>query len=428
MDSFLQKFSLQNLLRQFFCGVVFFVPLYLFAREKMPATDLLKWESGVFFLFSSVALAVGTIIYHLEKNLYSYPLMYMYERFIFHNKKEDSSREVSPFNWWLIWCIAGVVCLLVLGWGHCVSWPWPAFIVLAIFWLFIVTRMLLESSEEMIVEQTKNQWKIEYEASLKTREHKLLNKLENISTQYAAAEKIATWSDFIHCVQSCCFAWIFGSLLAFYLTETIVKGFYQGLTAAFVLLAAEMIIDMHRYRFVRKMVPADAKEAENGGGGDNHEQQKDREEKIDAEGMINASEIENSPAEQVLPECRKRPDSNYAMSKSPQDGTKRCFFNLDMDKLQKVIDGVYIFDFEICEESQLVRKMWCAPSVVLRDYCESILKKINRQEGPLSYSLYIDYQTGAVYDALNAPHEQMLFFLAPITNGSSFALVFKSFK
>ena len=103
MDSFLQKFSLQNLLRQFFCGVVFFVPLYLFAREKMPATDLLKWESGVFFLFSSVALAVGTIIYHLEKNLYSYPLMYMYERFIFHNKKEDSSREVSPFNHVLLW-------------------------------------------------------------------------------------------------------------------------------------------------------------------------------------------------------------------------------------------------------------------------------------------------------------------------------------
>ena len=429
MDSFLQKFSLQNLLRQFFCGVVFFVPLYLFAREKMPATDLLRWESGAFFLFSSVALAVGTIIYHLEKNLYSYPLMYMYERLIFKNHADGCSSEIKFSFWWLIWCVAGVACLLLLGCTHfLVSWPWPVFMAFAFFWLLIVTWMLLESSENMIVERTWEQWGIEYEASHKTRENNLLNEQKNKSVQYAAAEKIATWSDFIHCVQCCCFAWIFGSLLALYLTETIVKGFYQGLTAAFFLLAAEMIIDMHRYRFVRKMVPADAKEAENGGGGDNHEQQKDREEKIDAESMINESDIENSPAKQVLPACRKRPDSNYAMSKSPQDGTKRCFFNLDMDKLQKVIDGVYIFDFEICEESQVVRKMWCAPSVVLRDYCESILKKINRQEGPLSYSLYIDYQTGAVYDALNTPHEQMLFFLAPITNGSSFTLIFKSFK
>ena len=250
MDSFLQKFSLQNLLRQFFCGVVFFVPLYLFAREKMPATDLLKWESGVFFLFSSVALAVGTIIYHLEKNLYSYPLMYMYERFIFHNKKEDSSREASPFNWWLIWCIAGVACLLVLGCRHfLVSCPWLVLMTLAFFWLLIVTRMLLESSDSMIAGPTLQQWRIEYEASQKRRENKLLDELENKSVQYAAAEKIATWSDFIHCVQSCCFAWIFGSLLAYYLTETVVEGFYQGLTAAFVLLAAEMIIDMHRYRF-----------------------------------------------------------------------------------------------------------------------------------------------------------------------------------
>ncbi|MBQ2869601.1 MAG: hypothetical protein IJE88_06205 [Akkermansia sp.] len=437
MDSFLQKFSLQNLLRQFFCGVVFFVPLWLFARTRIvEILGVEKGNTGVYLAFAALASVVGTIIYHLEKNLYSYPLMYVYEKWIFKGNETDFGREkgqgklTSPpemkFHIWLLWIMVAIfVMMVLLECRHFVSWPWIAILVFAGFWLCVVTHLLLEC--ESVVPMTMKVWKIEYLAA-KQRVEEVSSLDDKTIEKYSAAEKIATWSDFIHCVQSCCFAWIFGSLLAYYITGTIVRGFYQGLTTAFMLLAAEMIIDMHRYRFVRKMVPADAKEAENGGGGDNHEQQKDREEKIDAESMINASEIESSPAEQVLPACRKRPDSNYAMSKSPQDGTKRCFFNLDMDKLQKVLDGVYIFDFEICEESQVVRKMWCAPSVVLRDYCESILKKINRQEGPLSYSLYIDYQTGAVYDALNAPHEQMLFFLAPITNGSSFTLIFKSFK
>ena len=261
MDSLLQKFSPHNLLRQFFCGVVFFVPLYLFAKEKMPATKLESWESGTFLLFSSVALAVGTIIYHIEKNLYSYPLQYMYERYIFQCQKDDNVAPVKAFNLWIIWCTVGVACLLVLGCRHfCVSLPWLVLMIIVFFWLLIVTRMLLESSEKMIVKPTLRLWRIEYETSQKLHGDNQLYNHENKIEKYAAVHKIATWSDFIHCVQGCCFAWIFGSLMAYYLTGEVIKGFYQGLTVAFILLSAEMIVDMHRYRFIRLAL------SENGSG------------------------------------------------------------------------------------------------------------------------------------------------------------------
>lgn len=260
MDSLLHKFSLQNLLRQFFCGVVFFVPLWLFARTRIvEILGVEKGNTGVYLAFAALASVVGTIIYHLEKNLYSYPLMYVYEKWIFKGNETDFGREkgkgklTSPpemkFHIWLLWIMVAVfVMLVLLECRHFVSWPWIAILVFAGFWLCVVTHLLLE--RESVVPMTMKVWKIEYLAA-KQRVEEVSSLDDKTIEKYSAAEKIATWSDFIHCVQSCCFAWIFGSLLAFYITGTIVRGFYQGLTTAFMLLAAEMIIDAHRYRFVR---------------------------------------------------------------------------------------------------------------------------------------------------------------------------------
>lgn len=562
MNTPFQKFSLQNLLRQFFCGVVFFIPLYQFAPCQLGRwLAVTSWGSGDFLLFSSVAIAVGTIIYHLEKNLYSYPLMYICERYLFRHQKVDRAAMVKLFCWWFICCVIGVVCLLALGSGCFVSCFIPALMLLSLFWLVVVTRILLESSEKMIVDPTLQQWRIEYEASGKMHENNLSQEHQNKTAQYAAAEKIAKWSDFIHCVQSCCFAWIFGSLLAYRLTETVVKEFYEGLAAAFVLLAAEMVIDVHRYRFVRKFVsentegtkcadnrilndstpnqeiagstilPAedavDFREYTNANIATSRKDVKKKWKKtfahrcwihipqwklgyfknnpfvfdcfIDGKryiwaaccaalrscfedsGLRKAKKkgnpysvyldyknglIYNSPnitdekvicrltavprtAEKLvfqqihqkegnhedrpiirrsLPECKKRPKSNYAMSKSVQEGTNRCFFNLERDKLQQVIEGAYIFDCEVEEGEQTIRSMWCAPSVLLMDYCERVLKPIKRQDGPLSYSLYIDYHSGSVYGDLNTPVERPLFCLTPVSDGTAFELIYKSFK
>ena len=74
MNEFLSKFSLQNFLRQFFCGVVFFLPLYLFVLWKVHE---FFFQSGIcckkqLICIGALACVIGTLIYHLEKNLYSY--------------------------------------------------------------------------------------------------------------------------------------------------------------------------------------------------------------------------------------------------------------------------------------------------------------------------------------------------------------------
>ncbi|MBR6576117.1 MAG: hypothetical protein IKK73_03185 [Akkermansia sp.] len=67
MDSFLQKFSLQNLLRQFFCGVVVFVPLWLFARTRIvEILGVEKGNTGVYLAFAALASVVGTYALHTQ--------------------------------------------------------------------------------------------------------------------------------------------------------------------------------------------------------------------------------------------------------------------------------------------------------------------------------------------------------------------------
>lgn len=255
MDSLFQKFSLQNFLRQFFCGVVFFVPIYLFGSEKTGQIGHIEnWESGTFLLFAAVASAVGTIIYHLEKNLYSYPLMYLYEKTIYQRDISPKSGSEIPDKqqyYWITWCFFGVIFLLLLG---CTNFlphhPWFILIIASFIYLFIVAHYILNASFNHIISPTLKMWEIEHLAKVSAKQNNDFNEDSILLKQCAAADKLANWADFIHCTQSCCFAWIFGSLLVYNITLEIEKGWYQGIAIAILILAAEVVIDMHRYRFL----------------------------------------------------------------------------------------------------------------------------------------------------------------------------------
>ena len=249
MDSLLHKFSLQNFLRQFFCGVIFFVPIYIFGDAQIGELGHIeKWETGTFLLFAAVAAAVGTIIYHLEKNLYSYPLMYLYEKKLFcsdlSQKGHSEIREKGHY-YWIMWCVIGVVFLLSLGCTNLLPLhPWSSLLYAGGIYLILVTHALLNNSTEDIIKPTLVMWIIEHQA--KAKEKSPLNAPASAITtvQDAAVGKLANWSDFIHCSQSCCFAWILGSLLAYNISGTIQRGWYQGIAIA-ILILSFIFIHLH---------------------------------------------------------------------------------------------------------------------------------------------------------------------------------------
>jgi len=238
MDTLFQKFSLQNLLRQFFCGVVFFMPFWLFSPNCLSQYDIFTLSDvGDSLLFFVIASVIGTTIYHLEKNLHSYPLQLFYE-YCYQNQKLKSWKTLSLLI--LIILASASLCI-----GICYWWM----LIIAAICYFVLAIILLCSRQERLVKTTMNQWIWEEKGALINKATALPICSDERLTQLAAMKKISTWSDFIHCVQSCCFAWIFGCV--------VVKMFQVGISywyclCVFALLLIEGLIDAHRYRFVKR--------------------------------------------------------------------------------------------------------------------------------------------------------------------------------
>lgn len=233
MDKFLSELKLQNLLRQFCCGVVFFVPLYLFVPCKIQwvwqnaglADDSLK-------CIAVLAFIIGTVIYHLEKNLYSYAVQAVFEK--------SQGKNVGRCLW-VLGCVLFIVLLFYTFWNRDISWALYAMIIVCCVWTLLSLSVF--AFTDIVLKSTQKQWEIESHS-------------KNYTARYwAIADKVAVWSDFIHCVQSCCFAWLLGAGVALRITQQCgccasEKNIIDSCFIAICLIIIELGIDWHRYRHV----------------------------------------------------------------------------------------------------------------------------------------------------------------------------------
>lgn len=240
MDQFLSKLNLQNLLRQFCCGIVFFVPLYLFVPCKINAVwKRAELEEHSLICVAALAFIIGTVIYHLEKNLYSYAIQSIF-------KKQYGVRSAK-----YLLSILYLLCLVALPCSYWIFNESLHNIILCIgiiaLIVAIVAIIIVFWDSKDLTTSTQTQWEIESHSTKYT------------ERDWAIADKVAVWSDFIHCVQSSCFAWIAGALVAAHYScfgkgrciccaskDTV--AYSVGLAVC--LLLIELGIDWHRYRHV----------------------------------------------------------------------------------------------------------------------------------------------------------------------------------
>ena len=254
MDALFQKFYLQNLLRQFFCGVVFFVPLRLFSRDLRgqcdigSLLDITEWKTGTFLFIAALASIIGTVIYHLETNLYSYAVQCLYEALRKHYRFSGVCFVVA---------FVFVISLSPL----CCDIKVKTIISLTFFSVVYIVCLLFGGALQDVLVRTRSCWIIEGK--------ELDDKSSTLSQQKRAiALKVAEWSNFIHCVQSCCFAWLLGCAccqrlfieIEFTCCESC---FFEAMQKqeellfsvhiAFSILFLELLFDWHRYQHVIAM-------------------------------------------------------------------------------------------------------------------------------------------------------------------------------
>ncbi len=276
MDSFLQKFSLQNLLRQFFCGVVFFVPFAIYSPDLVNAymsenssisAQLAKdslsfqigmgtWQTSKLIALSVVSALIGTVIYHLEKNLYSYIIQGFFEQIF---GKAVKGKDVHRCFWlviiWMIFIAAVLFVLLERG-------DFTIYGSLVIACLLILSYVFgiafISDSIKRVISRTQQCWIVEEYSTEKTEPNLLedkKNQCKRFKFAQCIAKKLAVWSDYIHCVQSCCLAWILGSCAVNSLESSCDISF--GVTVALFILCVEFLIDFHRYHHVIAMTDGD---------------------------------------------------------------------------------------------------------------------------------------------------------------------------
>lgn len=351
--------------------------------------DITKWETGTFLLFAALASVIGTIIYHLEKNLHSYPLQLAYE---YHYQGSGIMKSIGI----LLLTFAPIVSLCAVEYFNKPSLL--IFIVAGCYLLLAIS--LLRTGKKRLIESTLNQWLWEEKAGQLNKDAVLpINSDENLK-KVATMKKISTWSDFIHCVQSCCFAWIFGSLLAYYISGSSVSGFYHGMTIAFMLLVAELIIDMHRYRFVNCII-------------NNKTYSQPHRSSLSDKLQQNMSN---------LPDFKQYKKRNIVVSEKTTDiNPDRCWMNIPADKLPALENDVFIFDCNIDGR----RYCWCAPAVVLlAAFEQKKLHQANKDGAP--YAPYLDYKKGIIYNSPCSSETEIVCQLSRITDGNTFAKLLKS--
>ena len=280
MNEFLSKFSLQNFLRQFYCGVVFFLPLYLFVPWKVQE---FFFQSGIcckkqLICIGTLACVIGTLIYHLEKNLYSYVIQGIYELLeegrsckLFKNcklgRKCKLYGECRLFRKIIIALVVISLCVLIyllhLSIGETILF---SIFILCIAKLILDRKVFNTTIISWIIEGSDaKENKDKNRTEIKSLDGKEINEIQHrdlgngeitLHDLRSIAGKIAVWSDFIHCTQSCCFAWIFGTYYSHWLkaNDPMSSTMVWSVRVALIMLFIESaFIDRHRYSFVMEM-------------------------------------------------------------------------------------------------------------------------------------------------------------------------------
>ena len=272
MNEFLSKFSLQNFLRQFYCGVVFFLPLYLFVPWKVHE---FFFRSGLcckqLICIGALACVIGTLIYHLEKNLYSYVIQGIYE--LLEECRSCKLFKKCKLYWECRLFRTIIIALVVIGLCALIYLLHLSIGESILFSIFVlcIAKLILDGK---VFKTTIISWIIEGSGVKENRDknHTETDEMQardpghgeiTMHDLRSIAGKIAVWSDFIHCTQSCCFAWILGTCFSYWIIERnccacCAQCMYSkmdwSLIAAFSILFIESaFIDRHRYSFVMEM-------------------------------------------------------------------------------------------------------------------------------------------------------------------------------
>lgn len=308
----MDKLPLQNILRQLLCGAVFFAPIGLLLPNEVIKSFIgfhVK-DMGTFWLGCAfvLSLAVGTLIYHIEKNFYSYAIQILMEK---RCAKETESGKIECPS--MLVRTAGLwgINLTILALGTCMIAEMK--VQQTVMYLFIGVSFLLGVCVVLFSKRSdkwkKSFWpfgiffvievsvvllayfnsKFEFSAraaftsiifiglivgfvfllcwlrcrdirsiAKRTRELWLAESGEQEDkTNSVIMRRVANWSDFIHCGQCCAFAWILGSFcvlcycLRYYDSKNVpYTRINIGLLCSLLLLSLELIADWHRYHHV----------------------------------------------------------------------------------------------------------------------------------------------------------------------------------
>jgi len=272
--------SLGTFVRQLMCGIVFFIPIVLWMKScdwDLIVRWLQSLNATVLIAFGVVAACIGTIIYHVEKNLWAYAW-----QFVRLTCRRRGPKNGDKEKKYLIACIEHFIkkytpllllaaLMLVYGWLICLFLTFVYNLPLehkALFVLFIILFStfpiaLFTGESKALVKHTQNMWcassKLpdDFAVSLEKSDTST-KKIIELYELKEIARREAGWADYIHCGQTAAFAWILSCLLIRWWVnpwpETEPKWFGASLCGAIWLLAFEMICEIHKQRHIDKLL------------------------------------------------------------------------------------------------------------------------------------------------------------------------------
>lgn len=174
-----------------------------------------------------LALIIGTIIYHLEKNTYCYILqsVFLNAFYFFSDRKRENesvtetkggnrgrSKELQDY---VINCVQAVYSFLSGNVRYLRMLLVLMFVVAlnSLFWVGLngATGAFVAISAVLVMFLAKP---IYFYQKVWSITKPLQNEREEVIKPHLIMKHLDAWSDNIHCVQCCCFAWVFGAFFA----------------------------------------------------------------------------------------------------------------------------------------------------------------------------------------------------------------------